>query len=268
VTGIVGERSLVGGPPPTSRAATVQDDVNDATTPFTDISRLTVTASDTHVDATLQLGQVYPAAQGSAFSYSLTVNGMRFDSLVADPKDTEPKPELLDGWAYVGSTEWDVENARVHIHVPRSWLRRYGINPPYQVSAIANHAVYVTGTAHDDWAPRQGTSIGITAPPEKLPVSPVDPSPDDDRDKVPDAADRCPLFPAITPNGCTPRSPSQVHVYVDGTLARSQTVYAGQGPAPFAVPITMTPGKHTLRIDWTDGATLLARRHVALTARP
>ena len=267
VTGSVAEHSLLTPPMPASSTTTVADSPSDATTPYTEISSVTATASGTTVDAVIDVGQVWPAAQGSQFSYSLVVNGMRFDSFVLDPKKTAPQPVLTDGWEYVGSTEWDVANGRILIHVPRSILRRFAIAAPYAISAAANYGGSVATGVHDDWAPDGGASFLVGAPPEQLPAPVDNPSADDDRDGVPDAADRCPQQPGLLADGCTATTPTQVRVSVDGRVVGSQDVYAHHGPAPFAIPVTLEHGQQTLTVVWMQEGTVLASRTLSVTKR-
>jgi hypothetical protein len=267
VSGSVAETSLLAPPMPHTATATVQDDPADATTPFTEIASVTATATDTDVDAVIHVGQVYPAAQGSQFSYSLVVNGMRFDSFVLDPKATAPQPLLTDGWEYVGSTEWDVAGSRILIHVPRSILRRFAIAPPYQISAIANYAGTAATAVHDDWAPQAGKTFSIAAPPERLTTVPENPSSDDDRDGVPDVADRCPTEPGLTADGCTAITPTQVRVSIGGHVVGSQDVYAHHGPDTFAIPVDLDHGMQTLRVEWVKDGQVLARRDLTITRR-
>jgi hypothetical protein len=268
VTGTVAERSLLAPPTPASSTSTVPDDPGDATTPFTEISSVTATATDTNVDAVIHVGQVYPAAQGSQFSYSLVVNGMRFDSFVLDPKKTAPEPVLSDGWEYVGSTEWDVGGSRILIHVPRSVLRRFAIAAPYQISAIANYAGTVATGVHDDWAPEEGKTLSIAAPPERLPAPPENPSSDDDRDGVADGADRCPSQPGLLADGCTAITPTQVRVAIGGRIVGSQDVYAHHGPDTFAIAVGLETGTQDLRVEWVKEGRVLAWRDVTVTRRP
>jgi len=264
VTGSVAERSLLTPPMPPSDTQTITDATGDATTPFTDISSVTATATDTNVDAVIQVGQVYPLAQGSSFSYSLVINGMRFDSFVLDPKKTTPQPLLSDGWEYVGSTEWDVANSRILIHVPRAILRRFAIAPPYAISAIANNAGTVATAVHDDWAPDSGATFLIGAPPEQLPAPVANPSPDGDLDGVPNTSDRCPTEPGIAADGCPTMRPTRVRVSADGNVLGSQDVYAHYAPDSFAIPVALAKGRQTLLVEWLDGDRVLASRSVTV----
>jgi hypothetical protein len=266
VAGTVGERSLLDPPAPTTTTVAYTDNAADATTPFTEITSVTATATDSNVDAVINVGQVYPAAQGSQFSYSLVINGMRFDSFVLDPKTTEPKPLLTDGREYGGSTEWDVAGSRILIHVPRALLRRFAISAPYRISAIANYAGTVATAVHDDWAPEQGNTLGIAAPPEKLPAPPAQgpPAADDDKDGVPNSSDTCPEDPGLGTDGCTAQTPSQVRVLVDGQLAGSAAVYANYGPDSFAIPVALKEGDHDIRVEWVEAGRVLASKEVTI----
>jgi hypothetical protein len=267
VTGTVTERSLLASPAPPSTTATVLDATGDAATPFTDISSITATATDTAVDAVKRVGQGWPGAPGSQLSYSLVINGMRFDSVVVDPKKTAPEPLLTNGWEYVGSTQWDVAGSRVLIHVPRYELRRFAISAPYQVSAMANNGGTFATAVRDDWAPARGRSVGIAAPPERLPAPVDNPSADDDRDGVPDTADRCPLQPGVRADGCTSLPPTFVRVLLDGRVAGSQAVYAHHGPDAFAIPVALVDGRQTLRVEWVREGKVLATRELTVTHR-
>ena len=267
VSGTVSERSLFDPPPPSSTSVTYLDNSSDATTPYTEIKSVTATATDTNLDAVINLGQVWPYAQGSQFSYSVVVNGMRFDSFVLDPKKTQPEPLLTDGWEYVGSTEWDVPGSRVLIHIPRAWLRRFAITAPYQIQAIANNAGTVATAAHDDWAPDQGT-VSIAAPPERYLTQPPPaggPNADDDGDSVANSSDRCPQDPAVSADGCTAQTPSQVTVAVDGRPAGTQTVYTDYGPASFSVPVTLDGSRqHIVTVQWVRNGSVLASDEFAI----
>jgi hypothetical protein len=176
---------------------------------------------------------------------------------VLDPKKTSPQPLLSTGWEYVGTSEWDVANARVLIHMPRSFLRSYAILPPYRLAVVANNAGTVSTAAHDDWAPAMGETFGITAPTEKVPAPAEDARTDDDQDGVPDASDSCPLYPGTTGDGCTARIPSQVRVLANGKVVGVQDVYADHGSASFRIPVDKP--KHDLVVEWIVDGEVRAR---------
>lgn len=267
VSGSVSEHSLFAPHVPAGTTATVADPTGDAKSSFTDITSVTAAATGTDVDAVINVGQVYPVGPGTTFSYSLVINGMRFDSLVVDQKKQAPTPLLSDGWEYVGSTEWDVANNRILIHVPRSILRRFAIAAPYAISAIANNAGSIETAVHDDWAPAAGGTFGIAAPPEKLPPTVDNPSSDDDLDGVPDASDACPLQPGLLANGCSPAPTTTVRITRDGLVVGSQNVYAHHGPGSFAIPVDLVDGHQTLRVEWLAGTRVLATRDILVTKR-
>src|SRR5262249_35794204 len=159
----------------------------------------------------------------------------RFDTYLLDPKKTDPAPEVWDGWEYLphGSAEWNATTSQVTFHIPREFLRHSAIYAPYQIWATASHGATSVAMVRDDWAPDAPATIGIAAPPQLLPARVDNPSTDDDADGVPDASDKCPLFPSITPDGCTTRHLTRVEVSVNGVLAGSQDVDGHYGPGDF-----------------------------------
>lgn len=267
IAGTVSERSLIEPPAPTSTSVTYDDDPADATGPYTEITSVTATATDSHVEAVIQLSQLWPTTElTSPVNYSLIVDGRRIDSLVRYP--TDAGPWTWDGWQALpdGTSEWDTENNRVLFHIPREYLRQNAISAPYQVSATANHGAYLA-VNRDDWAPEPGESIGIAAPPQQLPEPVEDPSDDNDRDGVPDQSDRCPNQPGLTADGCTARTPTRIEVSIDGVPAGTQDVYADYGPDDFSIPVELGRGTQTIRVEWLDAGTVLASRELIVTRK-
>lgn len=268
VAGSVSERRLYEPPTPTSTSVTYDDDPADATGPYTEITSVTATATDSHVDAVIQLKQLWPSTDlTSPVNYSLIIDGRRIDSFVRYPAD-DANPVTWDGWGTLpdGTSEWDVENHRVLFHIPREYLRQNAIWAPYQVSATANLGTHLA-VNRDDWAPEPDSSIRIAAPPQQLPESIENPSDDDDRDDVPDQSDRCPNQPGLTADGCTARTPSQIEVSIDGVPAGTQDVYADYGPDDFSIPVQLSRGTQTIRVEWLDDGTVLASRELIVTRR-
>lgn len=270
IVGTVSERSLIEPPEPTSMSVTYYDDSADATGPYTEIESVTATATDSHIEAVIQLSQLWPSTTvTSPANYSLIIDGRRIDSLVRYP--TDANPWTWDGWGSLpdGTSEWDTENHRVLFHIPREYLRQNAILAPYQVSATANHGTHLA-VNRDDWAPEPGESIGIAAPPQQLPEPrPIgDPSQDDDRDGVPNESDRCPNQPGLTADGCTARTPTRIEVSIDGMPAGTQDVYADYGPDDFSIPVELRRGQQTIQVEWLDAGTVLASRELIVTRKP
>ena len=265
VSGTVGERSLFEPPAPSSMNASYDDADEDASSPLTEILSLEVTATDQTVEAVIQLSQIWPSSNVvSPVSYSLIVDGKQLDSLIRYPH--EP-PKTWDGAAYLpnGSSEWDVANNRVLFHIPREYLRQGGIRAPYFVSAVANNGTLLA-VHRDDWAPQEGSAIGVAAPPLEVTRPAEDPAPDDDFDGIADADDRCPKEPAVTEDGCTAQTPTRVEVLVDGELAGTEDVFTDYASADqFAVPVTLSEGQHSILVRWVDGASLLATQELTVS---
>jgi len=89
--------------------------------------------------------------------------------------------------------------------------------------------------------------------------------PDEDFDDTPNDVDACPWYPGIGADGCTPLTPSQVTVYVDGVNAGVAEVHAEYWRDGFSIPITVSEGPHQIRIDWVDGGGVLASRTLTVT---
>ena len=267
VQGSVFDRSLddPAVPPPTTVSHIDHD--ADATGGFTEIESVTLAATDTHVEAIIQLDQVWPGTDGmSPVSYSLTIDDKRFDSFVNTHPVQEGNPKTYHELGYMppGSSEWDSQNNQVLFHIPRELLRHFGIAAPYKVAVTANHGQ--TAVIRDDWAPEAGQWLDLGAPPPQLPPAVENPSDDDDQDGVPDASDRCPNQPGLSADGCTAQTPSQVQVFVNGTLAGWQDVYAEYGPAQFNIPVALAKGAQTLlRVEWLHEGVVLASREIVVT---
>jgi hypothetical protein len=268
VTGTVEHKSLFEPPPPSSATGSYDDADDDATGPATEILSLDVAVTETHVDATMKVAQLWPStAATSPVSYTLRVDGKSFDSFIRYPH--EPNPKTWDGAGYMpdGTSSWDVANNTVSFHVPRDYLRGAGLASPYYVVGTANFGTLVA-IVPDDFAPENGETLGVAAPDGGGGGggAELEPGQDEDRDGVVNAADACPIHPGIGADGCTALTASHVHVFVDGALAGSEDVHAAYGPDAFSVPVTVPEGDHQLRVEWVDDdGRLLAERTISVT---
>ncbi len=383
VTGSVEHRPLE--PAPTAPTGSHDDPDGDATTPLTEIEAVDVTVTDTHVDATLSLAELWPSpAVPSVPSYSVIIDGRRFDSFVKDP--ASPAPVLWDSatetYLTPAWTSWDHVAKTVSFHIPRQYLADQRIDSPYFVSGQTNIEPQTRLVAVDDKAPDAGDGIGVAGPPlpppgappggpgtvtferpagntfgpadtsfglRDLPLVPnpihrfglrvaqtsdvaflltwtddvggndldvrvtgaadsgdlgatsggvesfvlddvegfldikVDPyfvtapnttyaltatiiptggdapaEPDSDGDGVADPEDTCPDLSGNGADGCPVGATERVRVLVDGVLAAAEDVDTTNGPDAFAIPITVAPGNHELRIEWEEQGAILA----------
>jgi hypothetical protein len=267
VAGTVGERSLYEPVVPLPSSVSYDDNAADATGEFTEIKSVNVTATASHVEVAVDLNEIWPSTQlTSPVSYSLTVDGQKFDSFVRLPAG-ESNPRTYDeyGWRADGMSEWDLEHNRVLFHIPREYLRENGVTAPYEVSVSTSYGQLAQ--SHDDWAPEIGQALQLGAPPQQLPKPIENPSADDDRDGVPDTSDGCPTHPGLAADGCTVGKSSRVEVFVDNVFAGSQDVYADYGSAEFAVPVQLGRGQHSVRVRWLDAGDVLASSEFTLTRR-
>jgi hypothetical protein len=173
VTGSVEHRALNTTPVPTSATGHYDDAKNDATTPVTEITSLDVAATPTHVDATMHLADLWPSTTAaSPTSYSLIVDGRRFDSFVRYPIDNNPM--TFDGAAgkYLpdGASSWDLNAKTVSFHIPRAYLATAKIESPYFVSSQSNFGG-VGASTPDDSAPETRHTVGVAAARTARPVA-------------------------------------------------------------------------------------------------
>jgi hypothetical protein len=108
-------------------------------------------------------------------SYSVIIDGRRFDSFVKDPGGAEPvtwdsatEVYLPPGWS-----TWDGVATTVSFHIPRQYLADARIDSPYVVSGQTNIEPQTRLVAVDDRAPDEGDGIGVAGPP--LPPPPKAP---------------------------------------------------------------------------------------------
>lgn len=161
VAGMVERGSLddgpIGGP-----AGSYDDTDDDATSPLTEILDLDVAVTDTNVEATVRLSELWPSTSvASPTSYSLIVDGRKFDSFIRYAID--PNPMTWDGTGYMpaGTSSWDLNAKTVSFRIPRDYLANAAISEPYDVASRANFGSVVP-TA-DDSAPEAGEWIGVSS---------------------------------------------------------------------------------------------------------
>ena len=151
---------------PTESSATVDDADDDASTPVTEIKALDVAVTETHVEATMHLAELQPTtAVASPTSYTLSIDGRKFDSFIRYPID--PNPMTWDngvpGYMPPGSSTWDTTAKSVSFHIPRDFLAGVGIEAPYFVAGEANFGSLAAKVV-DDAAPDGGDTVGVAAP--------------------------------------------------------------------------------------------------------
>jgi hypothetical protein len=146
---------------PTATSVSHEDAADDASSPITEILRFDAAVTETHVNATIALADIWPSTElASPTSYSLVVNGRKFDSFIRYAID--PNPMTWDGSAYMpaGTSSWDLDAKTVSFAIPREYLTTAGLNAPYFVSASANFGS-LSATVIDDQAPDSGETIGL-----------------------------------------------------------------------------------------------------------
>ena len=161
VTGTVGHEAL--NPVPTSPIGSFDDDDNDASAPVTEIQRLDVEVTATHIEATITLEELWPSTTVvSPTAYSLLIDGGRFDSFVRYPIDNNPLTWDNNAVGYMpdGTSTWDLDANTVSFHIPRATLAAAGIMAPYYIGSQARIGLLTTGVI-DDAAPEAGDSVGV-----------------------------------------------------------------------------------------------------------
>jgi hypothetical protein len=167
VTGTV-ERTPI-DPDPIPSSARVDDSDTDATTPFTELLHVDVAVTDTHLDATLNLSEVWPSTQVlSPTSYTLVIDGRQFDSFIRYAVD--PNPMTWDNgdadtpgkYMPAGSSQWDLTAKTVRFHIPLAHLAAEGIDSPYLVAAKTNVGV-LTNAVVDDSAPDGAGTVPVAS---------------------------------------------------------------------------------------------------------
>lgn len=132
--------------------ATFVDRAGDSDSPFNDLRKLDVRVTNTQVLATLKVGRLAPTSGATGVSsYSLIVNGRRFDSTgpASDGANT------YDNGAEVfldGVSDWNRAAGTVTFTISRRYLESFGNVAPYFVGSTssvqnAKRVVYVDDTA-------------------------------------------------------------------------------------------------------------------------
>lgn len=163
VTGTV-EHQAVKPADPTSSSASFDDADDDATSPVTEITRFDAGVTADTLEATISLAMLPPAgdAATSPTTYSVTVDGRRFDSFVLST-GAELWDNTAGAYLDYGTATWDAATNTVNMHIPRAYLQDNGITAPYQLRADASFG-NLTALSRDDSAPENRASIGVAAP--------------------------------------------------------------------------------------------------------
>ncbi|HUR50128.1 MAG TPA: cell wall-binding repeat-containing protein [Acidimicrobiales bacterium] len=177
VTGVVQRVSDVD---PTSPNNSYDDADDDAMSPMTEIKSLAVKVTNTHVEATIAVAQLWPSTTAtSPVSYSVIIDGRQFDSFVRYPIDSNPMtwdtkggPDTPDaaggtgGYMPAGTSTWDVGAGTVSFKIPIAYLENDGaaatpaIETPFFVSSSANFG-FLSATRPDDRAPDGPDTLGV-----------------------------------------------------------------------------------------------------------
>jgi hypothetical protein len=154
------------GAQPTKSTASFEDRSGDSTSPFNDVRSLTVSVTDSSVDAFVTLGQLWPTTQATSVGgYSVVINGHRFDSFIPAG---ESEVMTWDNGREVylpGSSSWDAASNTVRFHLSRAYLAKFGITAPYHVGSQANVQNGKRFVFIDDRAPEGEGTIGVTGKP-------------------------------------------------------------------------------------------------------
>ncbi|HUF31968.1 MAG TPA: hypothetical protein VMN58_02015, partial [Acidimicrobiales bacterium] len=164
VTGTAEKRRLGQDGEPTESFGSDEDAHDDASSPITEILRLNVEATAEHVQAVITLEDLWPRTDvASPTSYSVLIDGRRYDSFVRYPVDANPMTWDNGAGAYMpaGTSTWDLAAKTVTFTIPLDHLVAVGIEAPYFVSSRSNVGSLLTQVA-DDYAPDQGEKgIGV-----------------------------------------------------------------------------------------------------------
>ena len=154
-----------GAPAPPGPTGSVADPDGDATSPVTDIHGLDVSVTPTAVVGTLQLATLWSPLVSSPVSYSVFINGRRFDTYITYPTIPPTTQDSASGaFLPVGTTTWDAASNTVTFKIPRSYLAGFGIASPYAVRGQASVGSYGFAALTDDQAPDRGV-VQVAAPP-------------------------------------------------------------------------------------------------------
>jgi len=150
---------------PTEPTATYDDADDDATSPITEIKAFDVEVAAATVEATISLADLWPSTSVvSPVSYSVTIDGRKFDSFVRYAIDPNPMTWDNGAGAYLpaGSSTWDLAAKTVTFHIPRDHLAAAGIDAPYFLSSQASYGA-LTNAVVDDRAPDGRENVGVAS---------------------------------------------------------------------------------------------------------
>lgn len=151
------------GPQPRKARASAEDASGDSLSPFNDLQKLTVDVTDTTLEATLRLSQLWPTTQlTSVAGYSLVVDGHRYDSFVAPGESVVSTRDNGFETYLPDASEWDTAAGTVTFRLSRAYLASRGITAPYQVRSQSNISNGTRTVAVDDHLPEGFDTIGVT----------------------------------------------------------------------------------------------------------
>jgi hypothetical protein len=142
------------------------DRVGDAIVAMSDIVKVDVRLTPAAVEADVQVADLWPSTTlPSPISYSVVIDGRRFDSFVRFPGDNNPRTQDYATTDFLpdGTSAWDYATDTVSFRIPRAYLTSIASRPPYQVTAQTNFSVFaflIFGVT-DDYAPEPGTRINV-----------------------------------------------------------------------------------------------------------
>ncbi len=153
------------GKQPQRANGSLADRTGDARSPFNDLRALDVRVTNTQVRATLQVAQLAPTSgPAGTSSYSLIVNGRRFDSTgpASDGANT------FDNGAETfleGVSDWDRAAGTVTFAISRRYLESFGNVAPYYVGSTSSVQNAKRVVLVDDTAPAGQNRLVVTGRP-------------------------------------------------------------------------------------------------------
>jgi hypothetical protein len=155
---------------PTARTASVWDVKGDGVLPMTDITDLTASVTPTAVKASIKVDTLWPTTDGGRVTgYGLYVGGRKFDSYVTTQGTTSDVRTIDSGGRFempAGTSTWDTKAGTVSFTIPRSYLAKQRILPPYSIFAETGVHIRVKDWVTSlDRAPATG-AIRLAAPAE------------------------------------------------------------------------------------------------------
>ncbi len=157
---------------PKKPTAYYDDSDTDATSDATEITALDVAVKPSTLEVAIRLEELPAPAMVNVTSYSVLVNGRRFDSFVP-LRPVESGPVTWDAERRVfmpsSTSTWDPSAKTVTFRIPRDYLAADSVHAPYKVSA---HSSFGTGAAlvPDDQAPDDRRTVGVSTARVKPPA--------------------------------------------------------------------------------------------------